>query len=71
MKSTGIIIQNANPTSQLGISKFETCSFRTDNKIIKKSCCSTNNVSGYKCNLRNIFPLSYIQHCEKCDKYQP
>jgi hypothetical protein len=70
MKHVESIAQDNNPTHELGISKFETCLFRTSEKITKQSCCSMNNVSGYKCNLRNIFPLSYIQHCEKCDKYE-
>lgn len=70
MEPNNTIIVNSNPVNQIAITKFETCSFRSKNKITKVSCCSANNVSGFKCNLRNIFPLSYTAHCEKCDKYQ-
>jgi hypothetical protein len=70
MESLVTVTSNNGPTNQLAISKFETCSFRSLKQITKVSCCSTNNISGYKCELRNIFPLSYINHCEKCDKYR-
>ena len=51
--------------------KFNTCKHRSLEEIIevKKTCCSSMTIKGYKCLLLQVFPLS-PKHCEKCTKYE-
>jgi hypothetical protein len=50
--------------------EFETCKFRSVSKIVKKTCCSSRKVEGYTCNLKKIFPLSPISHCQECKSFK-
>jgi hypothetical protein len=65
-----IRVTNLNPEENTeGAEKFETCIHRSKDFTIKKSCCSSLNINGYMCLKREIFPLSYINHCTLCDEY--
>lgn len=68
--SVGSVVVNSNDINQTAIRKFETCAFRSRKALIKKSCCTAGNITGYTCEKRNIFPLSYLSHCDKCTEYK-
>ena len=63
------IIHDFSPNDKEGAEKFETCKFRSQNKIVKISCCSSKNIEGYRCVKLDIFPLSYQIHCHVCKEY--
>jgi len=49
---------------------FDTCINRSETSIVKKvkTCCNNyQDIEGYNCNERNIFPLSH-EICNGCDK---
>lgn len=66
----GSVVVNNNDINHLAIRKFETCIFRSKDRLAKKSCCTASNTVGFSCEKRNIFPLSYLSHCDKCTEYQ-
>lgn len=49
--------------------KFETCKFRSKEKIIKKKCCGSGFLEGYACLQKKIYPLSPIRDCQKCESF--
>jgi hypothetical protein len=53
----------------IDFSKFEKCIFRSKRQLIKKSCCSGSKIFGFKCEKKNISPLSPIQHCSNCKEF--
>jgi len=67
-----IVTSNDNPQDiQSGIFKFENCSLRNREKIIKNaSCCSSSKIEGYYCNGINKFPVQFSTDCQYCTLYQ-
>ena len=51
--------------------KFNTCEHKSPEEvsIVKKSCCSSWEQRGYKCNLLNLFPLN-PGICTACTYYK-
>lgn len=53
-----------------GQEKFDTCSYRSDTEVIevKRSCCSSKEIKGFKCNKFDIIPVRPEQ-CVACGDY--
>ncbi|MEK6883124.1 MAG: hypothetical protein AABY22_26095 [Nanoarchaeota archaeon] len=51
--------------------KFNTCKHRSLEEIIevKKTCCSSMTIKGYKCLLLQHFPLNSMI-CKECQKFE-
>lgn len=58
--------------NQADISKFNTCLHRSDGEIseVRRSCCTSFTVKGFKCNLLAVFPLE-PHICQQCLKFEP
>jgi hypothetical protein len=67
--SNDIIITNYVDNNEDGIKKFETCQHRSENEIIKPSCCSAGMISGFRCKLKNLYPVSFSADCKNCLDY--
>jgi hypothetical protein len=63
------IIQNHSQYNEDALKKIETCKFRSKDLIFKQSCCSSGYTNAFKCNLKNIYPLSFSEHCKDCPDY--
>ena len=50
--------------------KFETCKGRAEKPSKEKDCCG-KYIFGFRCNFRNIFPITPAAHCMGCKKYVP
>ena len=68
-KSNAIVQDNSN-INIIAIEKFNTCKFRSKDEIISSSCCSSSKMLAFKCELKNIYPLSSTKHCLSCDKFK-
>src|SRR5882724_9414462 len=53
-----------------GEEKFNTCQYKSNEEvsIIKKTCCSSHIINGFKCEKLGIHPLS-SKNCEGCNQY--
>lgn len=50
--------------------QFETCKYRSNEIISKKKCCSSEEIKGYGCILKRIFPLCPYKDCIGCQEYE-
>lgn len=67
--SDEIIVTNYVDNNEDGIKKFETCKYRSTDEIIKPSCCSSGKIIGFRCELKNIYPVSFATDCKNCSDY--
>jgi hypothetical protein len=64
------VINNYNPLNEEALNKFNNCIHRSLDEIVSKSCCSTQQTYAFKCELKNIYPLSMDMHCLSCDQFK-
>ena len=53
--------------------KFDTCKNRTPEKVEGRvrSCCGRNRATkDFACQLKKIFPLDAVKHCQGCKEYE-
>jgi len=66
-----IVSYSEEDTINNGIFKFENCKHRDRNQIVKNSsCCSSAKVSGFLCQKKHKFPVSFKDDCATCDLYE-
>jgi len=64
------VINNYNLVNEEALNKFNNCLYRSTNEIVSKSCCSTQQTDGFKCELKDIYPLLMEKHCLNCEEFK-
>jgi hypothetical protein len=63
-----IKIHDYSDNNEEAIAKLETCQYRSE-LIEKTACCSSSKIIGFRCNKKDIFPVSFSVDCKNCTDY--